>query len=675
MMTSSSAKLCLVAINLPIGDSLLTYLISEEHLLLKKGTIVEVPLGNRKAKGCLITSDQNIIEAPKGYKLKEIIGPKENEVLLSEMQLTFLTWIANYYHYPLGPLIFETLPKAMKRPKPLNFKTGQGLPTGYELSVEQSEALGKMLPAMTKGFSKWLLHGVTGSGKSVVFLELMKKALEEKKSILYLLPEINLTLQFIDFFTKHLNCKIYSYNSSISNSDKYQLWVEGESLADGDEPALIIGVRSSIFVPIKNLGLIIVDEEHDQSFKQDDRCPYNARDIAIKKASLLKIPIVLGSATPAVDTFKAFQIDLPSQYIKMTQRVGESILPEIVLIDIRMKKTFDEDLWPLRQESIDEMKKSLQQDKQVLVFVNKLGFAGFLQCRACGKSFDCPNCTTSLRVYKKRHSLECHVCDYKDVIPDQCDICGNMSMLQKGFGTEKLKEVLEHVFPEKRIERFDRDEITTIKKVEERLREFHDGSIDILVGTQMLSKGHNFEKVDLVIILGIDSQLNFPDYRSHERVYQQLTQVSGRSGRYGGDSKVVVQTLNPDNEIFEHVVNHNFTEFYTNEIEMREQCDSPPYSKLVMIYVTGKNQSFVIKESKSLAQSIGHLIKKHFSEVKVLGPRPALMEKRVNKYTWALMLKSTSINQLHNLLKTVKSGHQPGHTISVKYDVDPYFLN
>jgi primosomal protein N' (replication factor Y) (superfamily II helicase) len=671
-MTDSSLKLCRVAINSPVGDSLLTYLIPEEHLALKRGTIVEVPLGNRKAKGCLITSNQKNIEQPKGFKLKEINGPIINEVILSDQQLELLTWIASYYHYPLGPLIFETLPKTMKRPRPLNFKVGQGLATGYNLSNEQSWALSKILPAVGNGFSKWLLHGVTGSGKSVVFLELMRKALEQKKSVLYLLPEINLTLQFIDFFTEHLNCKIYSYNSSISNSDKYQLWVEG---ADRDQPSLIIGVRSSIFVPIKNLGLIIVDEEHDQSFKQDDRCPYNARDIAIKKASLLKIPIVLGSASPAVDTFKSFKIDLPNQYVKMTQRVGESQLPEIVLIDIRTKKAVDEDIWPLRQQSVEQMNKSLQQNKQVLVFVNKLGFAGFLQCRACGKSFDCPNCTTSLRVYKKRHSLECHVCDYKDVIPDQCDICGNMSMLQKGFGTEKLKEVLEHIYPDKRIERFDRDEVTTMKKVEQRLREFHDGTIDILVGTQMLSKGHNFEKVDLVIILGIDAQLNFPDYRSHERVYQQLTQVSGRSGRYGGESLVVVQTLNPDNEIFEHVVNHSFTEFYDNEIEMREQCDSPPYSKLVMIYVTGKNQNIVIKESKSLGQSIGHLIKKHFSEVKVLGPRPALMEKRINKYTWALMLKSTSINQLHNLLKTVKSGHRSGHTISVKYDVDPYFLS
>jgi primosomal protein N' (replication factor Y) (superfamily II helicase) len=665
-------KLCKIAVNLPIGNSILTYLIPEKNLSLPNGTILEIPLGSRKTKGCLISSDQSEISRPTGFKLKEVGSPIENELELNSNQLEFYKWIANYYHYPVGPLIFETIPKAMKRPKDLNFYQGLGKETGYNFSKSQENAIQKIKPTLESGFSKWLLHGVTGSGKSVVFLELMKKTLELKKSVLYLLPEINLTLQFIDFFKEHLDCKIYSYNSSISNSDKYMLWKEAKSF---NGPVLIIGVRSSIFVPVNNLGLIIVDEEHDQSFKQDDRCPYNARDIAIKKASLVKIPIVLGSATPAVDTYKSFQKDYPDNYIMMPERVGDSVLPEITMIDIRMKKAVDEELWPLRQQSIDEMKNSLDSNKQVLVFVNKLGFAGFLQCRACGKSFDCPNCSTSLRVYKKRHSLECHVCDYKQEQPDQCDICGNMNMLQKGFGTEKLKDVLEHVFPEKRIERFDRDEVTTIKKVEERLREFHNGSIDILVGTQMLSKGHNFEKVDLVIILGIDSQLNFPDYRSHERVYQQLTQVSGRSGRFGGDSKVIVQTLNPDNEIFEHVVEHNFSKFYENEIEIREQCGSPPYSKLVMIYVTGKNQNFVIKESKSLGQSIEVLISEHFKEVQILGPRPALMEKRVNKFTWALMLKSSSINQLHNLLKTLKSGHNPGHTISVKYDVDPYFLN
>mgnify|MGYP005639216517 CR=1 FL=1 len=667
-------KLCKIAINLPVGDSLLTYEIAEEDLSLADGTIVEIPLGNRKTKGCLISTDQAKIAIPNGFEVKKIGKVISNELLLSEEQLVFYEWISNYYHYPMGPLIFETIPKTMKRPRPLNYETCLGQETGYLFSESQEIAINKICPQLNNGFSKWLVHGVTGSGKSVVFLELMKQILTMNRTILYLLPETNLTIQFVAFFKKHLDkdCKIYSYNSSISNSDKYMLWKEAASL---NEPVLIIGVRSSVFVPIKNLGLIIIDEEHDQSFKQDDRCPYNARDIAIKKASLLKIPIVLGSASPAVDTFKSFKKDNPSQYIKMPERVGDSKLPEITLIDIRMKKTIDQEIWPLRKQSVDEMEKSLSKNKQVLVFVNKLGFAGHLQCRACGKSFDCLNCSTSLRVYKQRHSLECHVCDYKEVMPDQCDICGNMTMLQKGFGTEKIKEVLEHIFPDKRIERFDRDEVTTVSKVEERLREFHDGKIEILVGTQMLSKGHNFEKVDLVIILGIDSQLNFPDYRSHERVYQQLTQVSGRSGRFGGDSKVIVQTLNPDNEIFEYVVNHNFSDFYKNEIEMREQCDSPPYTKLVMIYLTGKNQNFVIKESKSMFQSIEHLISNHFSEVKLLGPRPALMEKRVNKFTWALMLKSTSINQLHNLLKTLKSGHNPGHTISVKYDVDPYFLN
>lgn len=665
-------KLCKIAINQPVGDSILTYGLPMELSGLKPGTIVEVPLGKRQVKGCLVTANQDEIEAPQGFEIKKISKEIAEEVSLDEKQMEFFQWISKYYHYPLGPLIFESLPKALKKPREINFIQGEGSALSFKHSPAQEEALHKTLPAIGAGFSKWLIHGVTGSGKSVVFLELIKRALEQNKSVLYLLPEINLTIQFIDFFKEHLNCEIYSYNSAISNSDKYQLW---KKVQGSGKPILIIGVRSSIFLPVDNLGLIIIDEEHDQSFKQDDRCPYNARDIAIKKANLCQIPIVLGSATPSLETFHAFKNRSPENYIMMPERIGESKLPQIEMVDIRDKKTYDEEIWPLKPSSVEAIRSSLERDKQVLIFVNKLGYAGFMQCRACGKSFDCPNCSTSLRVYKKRHSLECHVCDYKDSIPESCDLCGNMNLIQKGFGTEKLKDVLTHLFSEKRVERFDRDEVTTMKKVEERLGQFHDGSIDILVGTQMLSKGHNFEKVDLVVILGIDSQLNFPDFKSHERVYQQLTQVSGRSGRFGGDSRVLIQTLNPEIELFKQVLDHSFDEFYATELEMREQCSSPPFSKLAMIYVTGKNQNHVIKESQQLVSSLKHLIENHFQDVLVLGPRPALMEKRVNKFTWALMLKSQNINSLHNLISTMEKEHRTTHSVSLKIDIDPYFLN
>jgi primosomal protein N' (replication factor Y) len=370
------------------------------------------------------------------------------------------------------------------------------------------------------------------------------------------------------------------------------------------------------------LGLIVVDEEHDQSFKQDDRCTYNARDIAIKRSALEKIPIILGSATPMVETYKAF-IDTP-QYFPMKKRAQEAKLPKIELIDMRGRARVEAEkiLWPYSSESIFKIKKALDKGEQVLVFINRLGYASYLQCNSCGHQFSCPNCSTNLKYYKKRSEMVCQTCEYKSTVPEMCPECMNIQLTPKGFGTEKAHDVLMQLMPDKIINRFDRDEIKTFNKLEETLDLFHQKKIDILVGTQMLSKGHNFENVNLVIILGIDSQLNFPDFRSNERVYQTLTQVSGRAGRFGKSAEVLVHTLAPENKIFTYLKNHSFDEFYKDEIPMREMCSSPPVKKIILIYFNGKNQLEVIKESSNQSQILKELAEVHFKEVEILGPRP-----------------------------------------------------
>jgi primosomal protein N' (replication factor Y) len=247
-----------------------------------------------------------------------------------------------------------------------------------------------------------------------------------------------------------------------------------------------------------------------------------------------------------------------------------------------------------------------------------------------------------------------------------------MTIKQVGYGTEKLTTVLREYFLEKKIERFDRDELTTFNQIEDRLQEFHGGAIDILVGTQMLSKGHNFRKVNLVVVMGVDAQLNFPDFRATERAYQLITQVCGRPGRFGEKSEVVIQTMNIGNPIFKMIQDHGFDEFYQSEVPLRKICDCPPFAKIAMIYLTGKNSSMVKDSAINLGSMIEVLISKHFSQVSLLGPRPALIEKRVNKYTWSLMIKSEDVNQLHNILRTIKKNHKLNAQISVKIDIDPY---
>lgn len=631
---------------------------------------MKVPLGKRIIDGCVWgpAESSSISDLKKIKAIVEI----DTEIFLSEMECDLYQWMANYYHYPLGQLLHDVLPTFLKRPRKLNFDQGEAQPLKLIMNDEQKNVVDQISAYGFDKFSKWLVHGVTGAGKTLIYLEILKKIIAQNKSVLFLLPEINLTPQFLKTFQTYLNVPIYSYNSAVSNSDKFGLW---KLLQEDTSPKLILGVRSSIFLPIKDLGLIIVDEEHDQSFKQDDRCTYNARDIAIKRASLEKIPVILGSATPMVETYKAFVGT--DHYFALRKRAQDARLPSVELIDMRgrSKVEVDRAIWPYSTESIYKMKKALERGEQVLVFINRLGYANYLQCNACGHQFACPNCSTNLKYFKKRSELSCQTCEYKQPAPDMCPECMNINLAPKGFGTEKAYEILKEILPNKRIERFDRDEIKTFTQLENVLAQFHNKEIDVLVGTQMLSKGHNFENVNLVLILGIDSQLNFPDFRSNERVYQTLTQVSGRAGRFGKDAEVLVHTLAPENKIFTYLQNHTFEEFYEDEIPMREMCSSPPLKKLILIYFNSKSQEAVIKESSTQANSLRALAVKHFEQVEILGPRPSMIEKKINKFTWSLMIRSSDINQLHNLIRTFSKNYRPPHTISLKIDVDPYYFD
>ncbi len=659
-----------MAVDSPFNQSILTYAHeTEDETLLEQGTIVSVPLGKRFIDGCIWGSGSE-----KGLDDKKIKTIKEinSNIYLTKEDCELYKWMSSYYHYPLGRIIFDTLPPILKKPRKLNFTKGQGAESHFILNAEQENVVRKIKEIGFDKFSKSLIHGVTGAGKTIIYLDLIKSVLKTGKSILFLLPEINLTPQFLKTFETYLDVPIFSYNSSISNSDKYGLW---KLLQIDESPKLILGVRSSVFLPIKKLGLIVVDEEHDQSFKQDDRCTYNARDISIKRAALLKIPVVLGSATPMVETYKSFKET--NNYYSLKNRAQDAKLPKIELVDMRGRGRVESEreLWPMSSESLYKIKKALEKKEQVLIFINRLGYASYLQCNSCGHQFSCPNCSTNLKLYKKRNQIICQTCDYKEQIPEMCPECMNIQLTPKGFGTEKVHEMLKAYFKENIIERFDRDEIKSFEKLEETLERFHQRKIDILVGTQMLSKGHNFENVNLVIILGIDSQLNFPDFRSNERVYQTLTQVSGRAGRFGKNAEVLVQTLAPENKIFTYLQNHSFDDFYTDEIPMRKLCSSPPIKKIILVFFNGKSQSEVIKESSEQSSRLSDMAKAHFDKVEILGPRPSMIEKKVNKFTWSLMIRSEDINQLHNLLNTFEKSYIPPHSISLKIDVDPYYFD
>lgn len=660
-----------IAVNYPLKNNGLLYFYEGE---LQRGQVVEVPLGKRKELGCVVSTDES---KSKEYqetsqdKIKSIIQVLP-DAKLEEHELALYEWMAGYYHYSLGQVIFDCLPHQLKRPRALDQTVGEGKDLEFVPNTNQKYVMQEIRKGLGQ-FHRYLVHGVTGSGKTAIYMDLIKQTLESGKSVLFLLPEINLTPQFTATFSRYLKANILSYHSELSDSQKYQIW---QSSRTTNEPTLILGVRSSVFIPLNNLGLIIIDEEHDTSFKQDDRCPYNARDVASKKAQLLKIPLVMGSATPSIESYSNFHSDANAKNLfELRERAGEAFLPAVELIDAREKVDKELDIWPLVPKSVEAITQALSRNEQVLVFVNRLGFANYLQCRACGHQFNCPNCSVTLRYYRRKNILACNHCEYKEPLPDQCPKCACMTMSHKGFGTEKIQDVLQSIFPDKVIERFDREEIKTFKQLEDRLDDFHQGRVNIMVGTQMLSKGHNFEKVKLVLILGIDSQLNFPDFRSNERVYQTLTQVAGRAGRYSKDGKVLIQTLNPENRIFQIVKEHDFDSFYQEELKIRELCDCPPYKRLAMIHFSSRFQDKLISHvSDHAGPMIRALIAQHFNEVTILGPRPAHIEKKSNQFTWSILLKSSALPQLHNLLKTFEMNYKTLSGVTYKIDIDPYTM-
>jgi primosomal protein N' (replication factor Y) len=659
-----------VAVNLPITNSTLTY--SSDGSTYESGQMVEVPLGRRKAMGVIIAPSKlsEINSVPKD-KVKSIIGVMENSFVLSSDELSLYKWMSGYYHYSYGKLIFDCLPKLMKRPRSPEYKRGRGEQLPFELNSMQLNVYKGVSSVLDKGFSQHFAHGVTGSGKSLVYLSLIKDTLNSGKSAQFLLPEINLTPQFTQMFEAYLGHKVYAYHSGVTPSEKFNIW---KSLKESDEPVLVLGVRSSIFLPIQNLGIVVVDEEHDQSFKQSDRCPYNGRDVAIKKAQLAGCPIILGSATPSFENYYNFSNSIANRnYYTLKERVSTGHLPKLEIYDTRKRFKENDPAWPLLDETIKDIENAIAKDEQVLVFINKLGFSSFVQCRSCGHQFkneDC-GCENNLRFFKQKNELSCSHCEFRMPLPDKCPDCGSITLVNKGFGTEKIAEVLKQIFPDLVIDRFDRDEITSTKKLNEKLEKFHSKKIDIMVGTQMLAKGHNFERVNLVVMLGIDSMMSFADFRATERTYQLACQVSGRAGRYSKESKVVIQSMNPDHPLFEIIASHSFTDFYEKETELRRLCYCPPFSRITMIYFSSRFRDKVIQTINRVATSLQGAAVKTFKDVRVLGPTPLSIEKKANQFTWAIMLKTDDVNQLHNMISTFENNYTTVSGVSYKIDVDP----
>lgn len=539
-----------------------------------------------------------------------------------------------------------------------------------ELSEHQQIAYNEITTSFeTK--STVLLKGVTSSGKTEIYVKLIKELLESGKQVLYLLPEIALTTQLIERLQHYFGEYLSVFHSKYSMNERVEVW--NNVLKNKQKAQLVIGARSSLFLPFSNLSFVIVDEEHEPSFKQYDPAPrYHARDAAIVLANLHKAKVLLGSATPSIESFYNAQQGKYG-FVELNRRFGNVLLPEIELVDIkekhrkkRMKGHFSDRLLIMIQEALDEK-------EQVILFQNRRGFAPVVECETCGVSPQCPQCDVSLTFHSYRKELRCHYCGYKQAMPHNCGACGSNKLNTKGFGTEQIEMELQDLFPDHKIGRMDLDTTRGKYGYQKIIGQFQAQEIDILVGTQMLSKGLDFANVSLVGILNADNMLNFPDFRAHERSYQLMVQVSGRAGRDKKRGKVAIQTFNPYHQILQQVSTNSYDVMYKEQLEERWQYHYPPFYRLIKITFRHKDFNRVEEGANWFGKSLTGMFKDN-----VLGPTTPAISKIRNYYIRHIIIKIPQKQHLaatKNNIVRVKNAFQSVkefRSIRLNIDVDNY---
>jgi len=489
-----------------------------------------------------------------------------------------------------------------------------------------------------------LLHGITSSGKTEVYTKLIQDVLDEGKQVLFLLPEIALTTQIITRLQVYFGNQISVFHSKYSMNERVEVW--SNVLENKPKSRIILGARSSVFLPFSNLGLIVVDEEHETSYKQFEPSPrYNARDAAIVLAKIHNAKILLGSATPSIESY--FNAEQKKYgFVELNRRFGNIQLPKIELIDIKVKQKKKEMSGHFSDRLLKLIQEALDLKEQVILFQNRRGFSPVVECKTCGVSPQCPNCDVSLTYHKFSQELRCHYCSYQRAMPNSCGACGSATLNTKGFGTEQIELELKELFPDFKIGRMDLDTTRGKFGYQKIIGAFEAREIDVLVGTQMLSKGLDFDNVSLVGILNADSMLNYPDFRAHERAYQMMVQVSGRSGRFKKQGNVAIQTFNPYHQILQQVSTTNYLEMYKEQLQDRWQFEYPPYFRVIKITLKHKDYIKVDNGIDWLAKSLQNSFGKH-----VLGPTAPAVARIRNQFIKNLVIK---IPPKQSLQKTKK---------------------
>jgi primosomal protein N' (replication factor Y) len=632
---------------------------------LSSGIRLRVPFGKSSLVGILLgITDHSNVPAHKLKAAEEIL---DSTPVLSEQNFKLLYWVAKYYHHPIGEVIATALPSALLKKNvaaeinkiPEHNLTEKANP--LQLNSAQERVVEQVKNNLNQ-FYPCLLDGVTGSGKTEVYLQIIQKVLEQGKQALVLVPEINLTPQIIQRFEQACAVPIAVWHSKLTAKQRLNTWL----LAREGLVSIVIGTRSAVWTDLPLVGIFIVDEEHDLSYKQQDHFRYSARDVAVVRAKQIGVPILLGTATPSLDSlYNALQKRY--QHFVLPERAGCAVHPSFHIVDMRQLARNQ----PLSPQLNRAIKQRLKLNQQVLLFINRRGYAPTLTCYNCGWVAKCQHCDANLTYHNNNQRLVCHHCGAYHLMYHQCPSCQYLKLSLLGQGTERIEENLEQQFPSARILRIDSDSTSRKNAMQELFNAIHKGEADILIGTQMLAKGHHFPKVTLVGIINIDNGLYGIDFRSTERMAQLLIQVAGRAGRANEAGEVIIQTHHPDNPLLTRLIRKGYNAFAQAALLERQQTEFPPYSHLALLRAEAKTLELAIEFlNKAKSQA------KINEQIQLLGPVKAPMEKRAAWYRTQLLIQATERKQLHAFLSQWLPTLQALADYKIRWslDVDPQDL-
>jgi primosomal protein N' (replication factor Y) len=654
-----------VATALPI-DRTFQYLVTgKERYAPAIGKRVVIPFREMRRIGYIVSID----ELPKVESPKPLIDIIDEKPLFSEEMVAIAVWMKDQYLCSLGEALGAMLPGTLKGDRTtarsrLREEATAVAPTEPHVpNTEQEAVLKEIDDCLNTGKHEvLLLHGITGSGKTEIYLQSMANVLARGKTGIMLVPEISLTPQTVERFISRFGDKVAVFHSKMLESVKFKEW---KRIKDG-EARIVVGPRSAIFSPMEDPGIFIVDEEHEPSYKQDDVPRYHAREVAIQRAKALGVPVILGSATPALESFHKAVLG-EYKLVELTQRINENLLPKVKIVDMRMELDTRTGKQVISTVLGEALKKDIKKHQQALLFLNRRGFSTFVNCRSCGHVVKCKRCDSPMVLHSDDSELICHYCNYRLAPPKICPSCSKDYLMYRGTGTEKVEIELKRLIPEARVARMDSDTMAKRGAHEKLLTEFKEHKIDIIVGTQMIAKGLDFPKVTQVGVISADSNLNLPDFRSGERTFNLITQVAGRAGRGDLGGEVIVQTYTPDNYSILCAAKHDYAGFYVKEIESRRMLGFPPFTRLIKVTLRARSEELTRTNCEAFAERV----KKNIPGVDIMGPAPSPLAKLRGYYRWNVLIKVKDMEGMLAPLRKTLEGFKKSPGVLMAVDVDP----